>query len=79
MSDLKEIITNAISRAGKKKADLVETGLVGTAQAASRKMNTPSSWSVDDLVTVASWLGCKVIFQMQDGEQREIKNSKAGG
>ena len=73
MSNLREILKNAIDRAGKKQADLSETGIVGTAQAASRKMNKPSSWSVDDLVKVASWLGCKVIFQMQDGEQREIR------
>lgn len=79
MSNLREIIRNAIERAGRKQADLVETGIVGTAQAASRKMKTPSSWSVNDLVTVASWLGCKVIFEMQDGEQREIQENKSGG
>ena len=72
MSNLKEILNNAITRAGKRQADLVETGIVGSAQAASRKMRA-SSWSVAELVTVAQWLGCKVIFQMQDGEQREIK------
>ncbi len=72
MSNLKEILNNAITRAGKRQADLVETGIVGSAQAASRKMKV-SSWSVAELVTVAQWLGCKVIFQMQDGEQREIK------
>lgn len=72
MSNLKEILNNAITRAGKRQADLVETGIVGSAQAASRKMKA-SSWSVAELVTVAQWLGCKVIFQMQDGEQREIK------
>ena len=72
MSNLKEILNNAITRSGKRQADLVETGIVGSAQAASRKMKA-SSWSVAELVTVAQWLGCKVIFQMQDGEQREIK------
>lgn len=72
MSNLKEILGNAIDRAGKRQADLTETGIVGSAQAVSRKMKA-SSWSVAELVTVAQWLGCKVIFQMQDGEQREIK------
>ena len=72
MSNLQEIIGNAMKRAGKKQADLVETGIVGSPQAASRKMKA-NSWSVAELVNVASWLGCKVIFQMQDGEQREIR------
>lgn len=67
-----EIIGNAIKRAGKIQADLVETGIVGSAQAASRKMKM-ESWSVAELVHVANWLGCKVFFQMQDGEQREIR------
>lgn len=72
MNNLQEIIGNAMKRAGKKQADLVETGIVGSPQAASRKMKA-NSWSVAELVNVASWLGCKVIFQMQDGEQREIR------
>lgn len=72
MNNLREMIENAIRRASKKQADLTETGVVGSAQAANRKMKT-SVWSVDELVTVANWLGCKVFFQFQDGEQREIK------
>ena len=72
MNNLQEIIGNALKRRGKKQADIVETGIVGSPQAASRKMKA-SSWSVAELVTVAKWLGCKVIFEMQDGEQREIK------
>jgi len=72
VNNLREMIGNAIQRAGKKQADLTETGVVGSAQAANRKMKT-SVWSVDELVTVANWLGCKVLFQFQDGEQREIK------
>lgn len=72
MNNLREMIENAISRAGKKQADIPESGIVGSAQAANRKLKT-SIWSVDELVTVANWLGCKVFFQFQDGEQREIK------
>lgn len=72
MNNLQEIIGNALKRSGKKQADLIETGIVGSPQAASRKMKA-STWSVDELITVAKWTGCKVIFEMQDGEQREIK------
>lgn len=72
MNNLREMIENAISRAGKKQADIPESGIVGSAQAANRKLKT-SIWSVDELVTVANWVGCKVFFQFQDGEQREIK------
>ena len=72
MSNLQEIIGNAMKRAGKRQADLVETGIVSSPQAASRKMKA-NSWSVAELVDVATWLGCKVICQMQDGEQREIR------
>lgn len=74
MNNLREMIDNAIRRTGKKQADLVETGVVTSAQAANRKMKS-SIWNVDELVTVANWLGCKVFFQFQDGEQREIKAS----
>ena len=72
MSNLQEILSNALARAGKKQADISETGIVSSPQAASRKMRA-TTWSAAELVTVAHWLGCKVIFQMQDGEQREIK------
>ena len=73
MSNLQEILGNALKRGGKRQADLVETGIVSSPQAASRKMKA-ESWSVVELAHVAEWLGCKVIFQFQDGEQREIKN-----
>lgn len=71
MNNLQEIIGNALKRGGKRQADLAETGIVSSPQAASRKMKA-NTWSVAELVAVAEWLGCKVIFQMQDGEQREI-------
>ena len=74
MNNLREMIENAIRRAGKRQADLPETGVVASAQAANRKMKS-SIWSIDELVTVANWLGCKIFFQFQDGEQREIKAS----
>ena len=53
MNNLREMIGNAIQRAGKKQADITETGVVSSAQAANRKMKT-SVWSVDELVAVAN-------------------------
>lgn len=66
-----DAITLAIRQGGKRQADLVETGLVNSPQAANRKV-AQSRWSVDDLITVAGWLGGKVIFQMPNGEQYEL-------
>ena len=62
----------SIKQAGKRQADLVETGLVSSKQSANRKV-MDSRWSVDDLITVAKWTGSKVIYEMPDGEQYELK------
>ena len=67
-----EAVTLSISQAGKRQADLVETGLVSSRQAANRKIRD-SRWPVDDLIAVAAWTGGKLIYQMPDGEQYELK------
>ena len=67
-----EAVMLSISQAGKNQADLTETGLVSSRQAANRKVRE-GRWSVDDLITVAKWTGGKVLYQTPDGEQYELK------
>lgn len=69
--DIQTILSSAIKKAGKRQADLAETGIVGSAQAASRKMKM-STWTLKELLTVCSWLGCKLFFENQAGEKIQI-------
>lgn len=69
--DIQAILSSAIKKAGKKQADLPETGIVGSAQAASRKMKM-STWTLKELLTVCDWLGCKLYFENQTGEKIQI-------
>ncbi len=71
-SGIDELLENALLRSGKKQKEIVDLGIVSSPQAVNRKLKS-GIWGIDDLVTVANWLGCKIIYQFQDGEQREIK------
>ena len=62
----------ALRAAGKKQADLVGVLKVGTPQAANKKVRD-GRWPIDDLIKVAEFTGGKIIFQMPDGEQYELK------
>jgi len=65
------LIESAIKESGHKQADLTSLGFVGTPQAASRKLKS-NTWTVNELLSVADWLGCKIIFQRSNGEQVQI-------
>ena len=69
--DIQTILTSAIKKAGKKQADLPETEIVGSPQAANRKMKM-STWTLKELLTVCDWLGCKLFFETQTGEKIQI-------
>jgi hypothetical protein len=62
----------ALRSAGKKQADLVDILRVNTPQAANKKVRE-SRWTAEDLIKVAEFTGGKIIFQMPDGEQIELK------
>lgn len=67
-----EAIMCALRSAGKKQADLVDILRVNTPQAANKKVRE-SRWTAEDLIKVAEFTGGKIIFQMPDGEQIELK------
>ena len=69
--DIQTILTAAIKIAGKKQADLPQTGIVGSPQAANRKLRM-STWTLKELLTVCDWLGCKLYFETQAGEKIQI-------
>ena len=60
----------------KEKAELITSELdilrVNTPQAANKKVRE-SRWTAEDLIKVAEFTGGKIIFQMPDGEQIELK------
>lgn len=67
-----DAVTQALRVAGKKQADLVEILRVTTPQAANKKVRE-SRWTAEDLIKVAEFTGGKLLFQMPDGEQFELK------
>lgn len=67
-----DVVMQALRSADKKQADLVEILRVTTPQAANKKVRE-SRWTAEDLIKVAEFTGGKLIWQMADGEQFELK------
>lgn len=70
--EISDAVTIALRAAGKKQADLVGVLRVKTPQAANKKVKE-SRWTAEDLIKVAEFTGGKLLFQMPDGEQFELK------
>ena len=70
--EVSDAVMHALRVSGKKQSDLVEILKVSSPQAANKKVRE-SRWTVDDLIKVADLTGGKILFQMPDGEQFELK------
>lgn len=70
--NVSDAVMLALRSSGKKQADLISVLKVNTPQAANKKVRE-SRWTADDLIKVAELTGGKLIFQMPDGEQYELK------
>lgn len=70
--EVSDAVTYALKKSGKKQADLIGVLKVGTPQAANKKVRE-GRWSAEDLIAVAAFTGCKILIQMPDGEQFELK------
>lgn len=70
--EVSDAVTLALRAAGKKQADLVGVLKVKTPQAANKKVKE-SRWTAEDLIKVAELTGGKLLFQMPNGEQYELK------
>ena len=70
--EVSDAVSYALKRAGKKQSDLVDVLRVSSPQAANKKVRE-GRWSAEDLIAVAAFTGCKILFQMTDGEQFELK------
>lgn len=67
-----DAVMQALRSSGKKQADLVDVLKVSSPQAANKKVRE-SRWTAEDLLRIASFTGGKIIFQMADGEQFEMR------
>ena len=67
-----EAVEEALRKAGKKQQDLIEIVNVGTRQAANKKVKM-NAWAAADLIAVTAATGGKLIFEMPNGEQYELK------
>lgn len=67
-----DAVMQALRSSGKKQADLVDVLKVSSPQAANKKVRE-SRWTAEDLVKIAEFTGGKIIFQMADGEQFELR------
>ena len=70
--DVSDAVSYALKKAGKKQADLVSILRVSSPQAANKKVRE-GRWSVEDLIAVTAFTGSKLLMQMPDGEQFELK------
>lgn len=70
--EISDAVMHALRVSGRKQADLTSILKVNSAQAANKKVRE-SRWTVDDLIKVADMTGGKILFQMPDGEQFELK------
>lgn len=70
--EVSDAVTYAMKKAGKRQSDLVDILKVSSPQAANKKVRE-GRWSAEDLIAVAAFTGSKIIMQMPDGEQFELK------
>ena len=70
--NVSDAVMHALRVSGKKQVDLVGILKVTTPQAANKKVRE-GRWTADDLIKVAEFTGGKILFQMPDGEQFELK------
>lgn len=69
-------VKSVLAHSGKKQADLVEVLSMGSKQSLSNKF-THERWSADDLVKIADFCGCKLVFVLPDGDSVTLNQGRA--
>ena len=70
--NVSDAVMHALRASGKKQSDLTDILRVSSPQAANKKVRE-GIWTEEDLIAVAEFTGSRLLMQMPDGDQIELK------